>query len=423
MTRPWPSTRRQSASQRIASQIFLLLLFLMMVFMFVPVHGIVPLEVALMFQGLKPIILLTFFVGILALHATAGFVIPKNVTVWAGLFVLWYLMVSLIWKADQTLTPVFIALLWLFLNAIVSRFWLRSIPYTIAARGLVIGMAIALLFGGIVFALYGREFDTFSNAVQNRIAFGFENPNFFAQIPVVMVFAFALLQAESGRKNWRLPILALGVVAFIVAVLAVSRSSFLALLVFFAYLFLPQKRSRYTVFFVLAILILPMLAFISYERLNSVGSGRLAVWAFVIESAFAESGWSIFLGAQTTPALDHVLHSYSRLSDAEATSNAYFRADNVFLQLLIDGGLVLLGLYLVLLRALFKFSGDLPLRLRTVWRAAFSAILVQSFTISNQFAFFGPMSFFAFIFIMLPLHYRAPVMRYSVEWRSPQTSA
>lgn len=133
--------------------------------------------------------------------------------------------------------------------------------------------------------------------------------------------------------------------------------------------------------------------------LNTASSGRLVMWSLALQDITSNIG--LIFGVRDNPDLSVLIHSYGKLNEV-ATRVIKFHADSMFVELLVEGGLMGIVIFSLPYISIYRRIKYMEYNQRRVLTAIWISALVQSFFVTNFTSFFSPTSLFLGSIIMLP---------------------
>jgi O-antigen ligase len=313
------------------------------------------------------------------------------------LFPVYHYILSAFWKQNLVWSVVALYFVWSFYLVILSPWLAKNLEAVINV--FFLGSALLLIMGitASILGLYSEE------VFRERPAFGYENPNYFAQFcQVLTLSAFMKIVLFKCRDWMRLFLVCWIFMALIFIFNAGSRNVIVGLSLFFA-IYFAQSANLKTLFKVLIpVFIVAVFAVFSVDDMDNYSSGRFQLWVYYLVHILEESDWSLFLGAIEVPDASHLVSSYSVLSDE--TKLAKFHVDNMYLELLVEGGVIGLILFVIPYWMVWKkYLGPcLDSKKRFVFNALLGSLIIQSIFITSFTSFFSPISLFmGSLFLML----------------------
>jgi hypothetical protein len=266
------------------------------------------------------------------------------------LFPTYFLLVSLL-KGRINLPVIGLYFVWALVSFLLAPLLFGNRrEFRALIGGLLIGNLVVWLIG-----YYLAQTAPFITTFEDRESFGFSNPNTYAQIlqVIVCLSAYVMLvhEAPARLRSLRWGLLALCVASAYFVLLAQSRNVMVFGAVALITFLQLRGRSNHRVITHLmagaavlgAVLVL---GYFEYSELNRFSSNRLSFWARTTSVAFTEKDDPIALAFGTNRDLSKEVtgNPYSDIRD-QATVTKY-HADNFYLELLVEGGLIGLALFL-----------------------------------------------------------------------------
>lgn len=239
----------------------------------------------------------------------------------------------------------------------------------------LISTAIVVIFGWLEYFLYPDLRNLYYlgwDPHYKRIFSSFLDPNFLGLFLTLSLLMVLLSKAEGYQK------FILGALFFLTLMFTYSRGSYLALITSLLFYFIKAHKTRYSIFFILLIVITAVLlprpggAGVRLERLFSI-TERLENWKF---------GWRVFIdhpilgvGFNT---IRYAKLAYSYPQDNLLSSHSGAGLDNSFLLVAATSGLIGLTIFLLLLFHIYSHVSMLT-------KVSLIAIMVHSFFVNSFF--------------------------------------
>lgn len=232
-------------------------------------------------------------------------------------------------------------------------------------------------FWGTIFILFVGEFwertvgkslgqPVWASVMSNfRHIFGFRHPGYVATIIVSLILVGWFLYNLSSNRFERIITLSVSIIGVIALYLTASRSGLALLTVVIIVMLVKRlniKSSGYInlSFIILFLFIILFSAFLlhypeSFQKLNTIFSNRLNIWANVFRDNFSGNPYSLLWGGKQA-----ILRSTSVLSgiDGGSISSVFgrYRLDSVYIEMLLMYGVIGLVLFIFIFFRLLKFS-------------------------------------------------------------------
>lgn len=229
-------------------------------------------------------------------------------------------------------------------------------PLVYCGRQSVKTIVGALLAGNL--ASWGISYildPTFSHSFfVGRLSLGFSNPNYYAQVPQVVLIcaAFFIVQRAKKNKVATAPLVIMIAGSLALMVLARSRNT-LVFVIVAAFVYLAQaarQRLRVVGLVALAACLTLGVSFIGYLEMgdvNELSSNRLSYWSRLTAHVFRATDHleSVLFGVSTEVTDQASGRGYDDLRSEKLIKKAHF--DNFYIELLVEGGVVGLLLFVL----------------------------------------------------------------------------
>lgn len=306
---------------------------------------------------------------------------------------------------------------WPFFVLVLSTIWAEAARFRGLLFATILGSLIVVLWGSASYVLFGFDIDKF----EGRWAFGYENPNYFSQYVVVLVFAIGFYLVERKERkisplSTRLAIPIVGL-SLLVVVLANSRNAMVALSVFYLNYYVTNVKAKSIL--ISFVMILGLVS-ATGQDLNEVSSGRLALWDQRATYALNESPISVWFGVKEYPR--ELLPRYSRLRELGVSGPEKLRMDNAYLEIILDLGIVGFLMLLCITARIWHRSSYVACEKARIWRSAVSAVLCQALFVPALFSFFAPVPLFLIVIWALPHYYYRGDTNLEMRLRAGTTS-
>jgi hypothetical protein len=198
-----------------------------------------------------------------------------------------------------------------------------------------------------------------------RYVFGFRHPGYVATIIVSLILVGWFLYNLSSNRFERIITLSVSIIGVIALYLTASRSGLALLTVVIIVMLVKRlniKSSGYInlSFIILFFFIILFSAFLlhypeSFQKLNTIFSNRLNIWANVFRDTFSGNPYSLLWGGKQA-----ILRSTSVLSgiDGGSISSVFgrYRLDSTYIEILLMYGVIGLVLFIFIFFRLLQFS-------------------------------------------------------------------
>lgn len=378
-----------------------ILYFLLLVVIGFSSHLYPPISIAVLLANLKVVIFVVLFLLLFGSWLLRDRKIDRNLFLLGGLFPVFYLAFGIARKVEFQLGTCLLYFSWYVYVFVLSRNWSYSHKAFSSLLLTTFVASLTVLFFGLIVYLSGF---TLEGGIKGRFSLGFENPNIYAQYcQLAIISGFILLyRTKPVSKKYLFVYILIALVLFTASIYAQSRNVVVGVLVFFSAFIVYAWKTK--VILKVAVIILAIVGALSMgiDRINDVSSGRLVIWGFYINNSIQEGPESIFLGAKRNPDASFFLPKYSRLGKLESgdKSSKKFHADNIYIELFVEAGLIGLLLFFTPLLYMWRLVRKRSYFNRRIWSALFLCFLVQGLFITNFMTFFAPVSlFFGSLFI------------------------
>lgn len=365
-------------------------------------HLSLNLELASTLNGMKMPVLGCLFLSMTLTWLIFGAKFNLPLFLFSMLFPIYFIYVSFVHKSGFSLSVSGLYLAWSIYCFLLSKLWYRTENMFLVFIRISLYVSFFIVFWGILAGLFG---DGSLFVLEQRLSFGFQNPNFFAQYCQVIIISSALLvllDDKISKKEKALLFLICGVM-FIIILGAKSRNVILALLA--SFIVYRSFKSKYRTLINLAIVISFSAGsvFMDLKNVNSASSGRITLWGFYIVSVVEEGSESIAFGAREYPDVSKILHSYSRFKqEKNSKKDEKFHADNIYIELFVESGII--GLFLFLLAYIMVVIKANNQKIKRLWYSIMFGAIVQGFFITNFSSFFSPIAFFYGSIVLMPIY-------------------
>lgn len=205
-----------------------------------------------------------------------------------------------------------------------------------------------------------------ANMMSNfRYIFGFRHPGYVATILISVILMGWLLYSLSSNRFERIITLFFSIVGGIALYLTASRSGLAFLIVVIILTVLKRLNMKVSwhfnlSFFILFLFIIFFSVFLlhypeSYQRLNTIFSNRLNIWANVFRDTFSGNPYFLLWGGKQA-----ILRSTSVLYgvDGGTISSMFgrYRLDSTYIEMLLMYGVIGLTLFIFIFLRLFQFT-------------------------------------------------------------------
>jgi hypothetical protein len=198
-----------------------------------------------------------------------------------------------------------------------------------------------------------------------RYVFGFRHPGYVATILISVILMGWLLYSLSSKRFERIITLSVSIIGVIALYLTASRSGLAFLIVIIILILLMRLNMKASwhfnlSFFVLFFFIILFSVFLlyypeSYQKLNTIFSNRLNIWANVFRDTFSGNPYSLLWGGKQS-----ILRYTSVLSgiDGGSISSVFgrYRLDSTYIEMLLMYGVIGLVLFIFIFFRLLQFS-------------------------------------------------------------------
>jgi len=239
---------------------------------------------------------------------------------------------------------------------------------TIFLRCTFWGTAFILFIGEFWERTIGKSFGqpVWINVMSNfRHIFGFRHPGYVATILISVILMGWILHNLSSNRFERIITLSVSIIGVIALYLTASRSG-LAFLIVVIILMLAKKvnikpRGHLNFSFIILFLFIILFSVFllnypeSYQKLNTIFSNRLNIWASVFRDTFSDNPYSLLWGGEQA-----IFRSTSVLSgiDGGSISSVFgrYRLDSTYIEMLLMYGVIGLVLFIFIFFRLLQFS-------------------------------------------------------------------
>lgn len=319
-----------------------------------------------------------------------------------------FLLINIFFKESINIKVVIMYFLWSIFLFYLIPLWIDDTRRLKEVMKIFLLTSILTVFIAIFLSYYNGGYIT---TMPERESYGFQNPNYFSQYLQIAIFScfiiFILKQnAEGIQVNifYKLLIFIIFSLFLYFCFDAKSRNVIVGIFVFIFWYrsYNYNKASRYTLRGLVAIIAFAVLISVDYTELNNASSGRFELWSFYISHTLNSQEFGVLFGAYTYPDASDFVLTYNRL---EVVSGEKFHADNLFIELFVEAGLI--GVFLFFLPVLFLLfkRGHLSVY-KKVWTTLIAALLFQGLFIPNFSSFFSPISLFYAFCILSPLYFK-----------------
>lgn len=325
----------------------------------------------------------------------------------AGLtFPLYYMVTSYTFKDYPQLGTAILYFVWAVYVFILSR-GLCSTSQQFAALliSAFLSSMTVLLFGVIAY-FFGF---TVEGGIHDRFSFGFENPNIYAQYcQIAIISGFLYLQLVRPKHKAYLVIYTVISICLIVAIyFAQSRNVMVGLAAFFSIYVMFNWKAKILAKIGIVVAFVMAGASIGFDKINSLSSGRLIMWAFYVNHSINQGTSAILFGARTNPDASSFVPTYSRLGkEQELDANQKkFHADNMLIELFVEAGIIGILLFVFPYFIIWRILRNREKFKKRIWSALIISLIVQGMLITNFTTFFAPISLFyasILVFVFTP---------------------
>lgn len=369
---------------------FIFFLFTCMAF---STHLGLPLNIAKLFSSLKMLSLL----GVLfSLGAYFIFYIKQlNITLFllSLMFPFYYALLCIFWKDEYSINTVIMYFLW---SIYVFMLAYKSFHHKKLFIEFINTCFFTTLFILILSFLLYLMPDTPSGGIVGRFSLGFENPNYMSQFcQIIITTGVIRLYLLEHKPIYKYLTILVFILCFYLLLIAQSRNVLLGIIVFLFIFLTYFWKTKIVIKASALITIILLIISISPEKINSMSSGRIALWDKYISESYDQVRLSMLYGPQTTPSIGDMVPTYSRLGSASENKGVNkFHADNMYIELFVEGGTIGIFLFILPYLYLLKYKLQCDTLYRRIWISISFCILIQAIFITNFTSFFAPISLF-----------------------------
>lgn len=387
---------KEMSANKLVHFFILVVLSLLVIVPAIANHVSVNLEIAVRLAQFKVPVL------ILMLALAGIFLILKGKILWkpallSVLYPTYYLIISILYKDSIELSVVALYFFWSFYVFILVPVWVTKERFD--------GALLVLLASGFILVVYGLVSEYLGlntwDLFKNRDSYGYPNPNLYAQYVQLVFFTMCLLKFRnkfSVKQNYVFYLIV--IVLFYLVVKSYSRNVFLVMSVFGVLIFISKTKYKKIIIAGFFVLLIMALFLADYDTINRISSRRLDIWMFYIGEVINQGIGSVLVGAHTVPVVDFV-PKYNHLPEAVVNTEK-FRADNIYVELFVESGLIGLVLFFMPIAYLISRSG-LGLKAGSIANPFLYAMLLQGVLITNMTSFFSPAALL-FGSVLMPLY-------------------
>jgi O-antigen ligase len=341
----------------------------------------------------KPLLLMFIIISILSLKSISRLQIGSIIQLLLFLFPLYYLIISVFYKEEINISVVIMYFLWwVYLSISVPIMNSNEKVKSKLLRYVIYSSIIILLFGVYAFMNDKGYFG------QDRLSFGYENPNYFAQYIQVGLIALVILKngfKRISKITWLLIFLSIFLV-----ILSVSRNVIVFILIFVLWYMLFNVRIKGFLKYLFIVLSIFIVTNFNYSDVNKISSGRLIAWKYQIDELSSHGDYSFLFGAKKYIGQHYSIPTYGRFTETE---NKKIHSDNIFLEVFLESGFIGIMFFVIPFFFLWKNLKHVSLKERRLYESFYVGAFVQGFFITNFTSFFAPASLILGLIIMAPI--------------------
>jgi len=237
---------------------------------------------------------------------------------------------------------------------------------------------------------------------EERMSFGYENPNYFAQYLQIGLLSIVLL--NNGFKNINILHKVIFITYIFLIGLVVSRNvmTFILAYSFWYYAYNLKIKLILKIFSVVFIAIL--FGFLNLNEINSFSHGRIMFWSFQLNEMSNQGDYTFLFGAKEYIDVSDTVLKYSRFSEEQTTTTEQkMHSDNIYIELLLESGLFGLLMFILPYGYIWKLLQKKDKVTKRLYESIYIGAFFQGIFITNFTSFFSPISLFLGLIFLTPI--------------------